>query len=111
MKNEMTKQDFLTRLQRDLNGRIGSKNAASFIEYYQEYIEIELRRGRSIEELMEHLGPPELIARSVAETFRRKEQKMSKGKGRGSYGSRLKDKVICLYRKIYGKAREWFEHL
>lgn len=107
----MTKQDFLTQLQRELNGNIGSQNAASFVEYYQEYIEIELRKGRSVEEVMGGLGSPGLIARSITEAFKNKEQKTFKGRKRRHYRIRLKDAVICFYQKAYGKAREWFEHL
>lgn len=107
----MTKQDFLIQLQRELNGNIGSQNAASFVEYYQEYIEIELRKGHSIEEIMEDLGSPRLIARSITEVFRNKERKIFKSGRQGNYGILLKDAAICLYQKIYKKGREWFDHL
>ena len=45
----MTKQEFLLQLQRTLNGSIGSNEAESHVSYYREYIEIEMRKGRTEE--------------------------------------------------------------
>ena len=95
-------------LQRELNSRIGSQNAASFVEYYQEYIEIELRKGRSIEEIMEKPG---LIARSITEAFRRKEQKASKGRKQEKFIARMKSLAGGMYRKVFEKAGKWFAQL
>ncbi len=107
----MTKQYFLVQLQRELNSRIGSQNAASFVEYYQEYIEIELRKGRSIEEIMEKLGSPGLIARSITEAFRRKEQKASKGRKQEKFIARMKSLAGGMYRRVFEKAGKWFAQL
>ena len=63
----MTKQEFMTELQRALNGRMGSAKAAPHVSYYQEYIEIEMRKGRPEEEVMEELGSPRLLAKSICE--------------------------------------------
>ena len=107
----MTKQDFLIQLQRELNGKIGSQNAVSFVEYYQEYIEIELRKGQSVEEVMEKLRNPRLIACSITEVFREKEQKASKDINRGKLTAWIKGLAGSLHRKGFEKAREWFDHL
>ena len=107
----MTKQDFLTQLQRELNGRIGSKKAADHIEYYQEYIEIELRKGRLLEDVMQELGSPGLIARSIAEVHERTEKKDSERKKRLKYKELFQDLCVGLGLKVFGKLRKWFDDL
>lgn len=57
----------MTELQRALNGRMGSAKAAPHVSYYQEYIEIEMRKGRTEKEVMEELGSPRLLARSIGD--------------------------------------------
>lgn len=93
----MTKQEFLIQLQRALNGRIGSFKAAPVVEYYQEYIEIEMRKGRPVEEVMEELGSPLLIARSIEEASGSIKQRKNQG--------------TALLEKVFGKIRAWFENL
>lgn len=103
----MTKQDFLIQLQRELNGRIGSKKAADHIEYYREYIEIALRKGRLLEDVMQELGSPVLIARSIADVHERTEKKGSENKKRLKYRELLKG----LGMEVLGKLRKWFDDL
>ena len=63
----MTKQEFMTELQRALNGRMGSAKAMPHVSYYQEYIEIEMRKGRTEAEVLEELGSPRLLAKSIGD--------------------------------------------
>lgn len=107
----MTKQEFLTQLQRNLNGRIGSKKAAEHIAYYQEYIEIELRKGRPLQEIMEDLGSPGLIARSITDAHKRKEEKESSNKGFSKYRDWIKGLCTRLGQETFEKMREWFNGL
>lgn len=105
----MTKQEFLTQLQRSLNAGIGSREAAGYIEYYQEYIEIELRKGRSLEEVMEGLGNPKLIARSITDVHKRVEKKESKNKKFLKYGLLVKNLCTDLGQGAFEKFRRWFD--
>ncbi len=61
----MTKKEFLTQLQRSLGGKIESAKIAEHTAYYEEYIEIQVRKGRTEEQVVEALGAPELIAKSI----------------------------------------------
>ena len=107
----MTKQDFLTQLQRELNGRIGSKKAADHIEYYQEYIEIELRKGRSLEEVMQELGSPGLIARSITDVQERIDKKESKNKKFLKYKELFKGLSSGLGKQVMERLWKWFDGL
>ena len=107
----MTKQDFLIQLQRELNGKIGSQNAVSFVEFYKVYIDFYMSTVHSVDEVMEKLGNPRLIACSITEVFREKEQKASKDINRGKLTAWIKGLAGSLHRKGFEKAREWFDHL
>lgn len=85
----MTKSEFLTELHRILNGRLGSVEAAPHVEYYQEYIEIEVRGGRTEEEVIDELGSPRLIAKSIGDLADRKKQGGSYGEKALEYGSQI----------------------
>ena len=61
----MTREEFLKKLkealENDLSGRIVQEN----VSYYESYIIEEMRKGRAESEIMEELGDPWIIARSI----------------------------------------------
>lgn len=61
----MTKQEFLNSLRAALTGELGAAAAESHVQYYEEYINAHIRLGRSEEEVLQELGNPRLIARSI----------------------------------------------
>lgn len=61
----MTKQEFLTELQRALTNKLSAAAVAGHVGYYREYIEVEVRKGKREEEVVEELGSPRLIAKSI----------------------------------------------
>ena len=64
----MSKQEFLEKLRQALTGRVASSVVTENIKYYEDYINVEVRKGRSEEEVLGQLGDPRLIARTIAET-------------------------------------------
>lgn len=67
----MDKREFIEKLQRTLAGGLSSSQVAENIRYYQEYIETELRRGKTEEEVLSQLGDPRLLAKSIIEANKR----------------------------------------
>lgn len=63
----MTKQDFLEGLRRYLTGSLDYRQVNEHLRYYTEYIDSQLRQGRSEEEVMAELGDPRLIAKTLTE--------------------------------------------
>lgn len=61
----MTKKEFLNGLWRALAGKMESDEVQKHVAYYQEYIEIQVRKGMSEEQVIEELGTPALIAKSI----------------------------------------------
>ena len=64
----MTKQEFLDGLQNALVGEVPSAVVNDNLRYYEEYIVTQIRMGKSEEEVMEMLGDPRLIARTIIDT-------------------------------------------
>ena len=61
----MSKKDFVIKLQKALAGKMDSGEIANHVAYYEEYIEIQVRKGELEEDVVEMLGDPELIAKSI----------------------------------------------
>ena len=64
----MTKQEFLEKLRLALNGKVPANVITENIRYYEDYINTEIRKGRSEEEVLAALGDPRLIARTIITT-------------------------------------------
>lgn len=64
----MSKSEFLDKLRVSLNGKVSPSLVEENIRYYNEYIQSQIAGGRSEEEVMEHLGDPRLIARTIVQT-------------------------------------------
>ena len=63
----MDRTEFTDKLQHALAGGLGSSKVAENVRYYREYIDMEIRKGRSEEEVLESLGDPRLLAKSIIE--------------------------------------------
>lgn len=64
----MTKQEFIDRLRAALNGRIPTAKVTETINYYEDYINTEIRKGRTEGEVLASLGDPRLIAKTIIQT-------------------------------------------
>lgn len=67
----MDRTEFIDRLQRALAGGVNSSRVAENVQYYREYIDVEIRKGRSEEEVLASLGDPRLLAKSIIEANKR----------------------------------------
>lgn len=61
----MTRQEFLEELKNALTGEVSAEVMMDSYRYYSTYIDEEVRNGRPEEEVLEELGMPGLIARSI----------------------------------------------
>lgn len=64
----MNREAFIDALRRALYGKVDDYTLADHVRYYENYIAQEMARGRSEEEIMDELGDPRLIARTILET-------------------------------------------
>lgn len=64
----MSKKEFIDKLKKALQGSIHETDVQSNIEYYSDYIESEIRKGKTEEEVTKDLGSPNLIAKTIITT-------------------------------------------
>ena len=64
----MTKNDFLDKLKFALSGKVSASLVHENMTYYSEYIDSQIGMGRSEQEVMDMLGDPRLIARTIIQT-------------------------------------------
>lgn len=62
----MDKYEFLEKLKLALNGKVSQQTITDTLRYYDEYIESQAAEG-SMEQVMNSLGDPRLIARSIVD--------------------------------------------
>ena len=61
----MSRQEFLNGLRNALAGKLSPAEIEKQVEYYDNYILSEARKGRREEEVLQELGDPRLIAKSI----------------------------------------------
>ena len=64
----MSKEEFLRGLQNALSGEVPPTVVRDNLRYYDDYIRTELKNGKSETQVMEDLGDPRLIARTIIDT-------------------------------------------
>ena len=64
----MTKHEFLDILNTQLAGQLSSSDTASHVAYYRDYIDTEIKNGRKESDILDDLGDPRLIARTIIDT-------------------------------------------
>lgn len=64
----MTKEDFLEELRLALQGNISQAQVNEQLGYYDNYITRQMRLGKSEEQVLQELGSPRLIAKTIIDT-------------------------------------------
>lgn len=61
----MNKELFINTLSRALYGKVDDYTLSEHIRYYENYISQEIAKGRSEQEVLDELGDPRLIAKTI----------------------------------------------
>ena len=79
----MSKQEFLEQLRKNISSINDYEVVNDTMNYYEEYIENEIRRGKEEQTVLDSLGDPRLIAKSIVATheFDKEEQKETNNSG------------------------------
>ena len=64
----MSKEEFLRGLENALSGNVPPQVVRDQLRYYDDYIRSERQNGRTESDIMEELGDPRLIARTIMDT-------------------------------------------
>lgn len=68
----MNKQEFLDILSRSLYGKIDENILKEHIQYYESYISSGIANGKTEQEVLEELGDPRLIAKTILDASKQK---------------------------------------
>ena len=63
----MSRYEFIEKLRAALMGKATQSAINENIRYYEEYLDIEIRKGKSEEEVIKALGDPRLLAKTIIE--------------------------------------------
>lgn len=61
----MKRKEFIEGLRRALAGKVDTDAIDEAVRYYEDYIDTQIRQGKSEEEVLKSLGNPALIAKSI----------------------------------------------
>lgn len=64
----MNRTEFLETLRAQLSGQMHEGKVAAHVRYYEDYIQSQVRGGRREEEVLNELGDPRLIAKTLLDT-------------------------------------------
>ena len=64
----MTRFEFSKNLRKALSGRVSHTVVNENVAYYENYIDAEIKKGRSEKEVLAELGDPRLIAKTIIDT-------------------------------------------
>ena len=76
----MGKQEFINILRTSLNGQVSAAVISENVTYYEDYINSQIRMGRTEQEVLQSLGNPRLIAKSIIDASK------AVGSGSKNYG-------------------------
>ena len=64
----MNRTEFLDTLRSQLSGQMHEGKVAAHVRYYEDYIQSQVRSGRDEQQVLDELGDPRLIARTLQDT-------------------------------------------
>ena len=64
----MNRTEFLDTLRSQLSGQMHEGKVAAHVRYYEDYIQSQVRSGRDEQQVLDELGDPRLIARTLLYT-------------------------------------------
>ena len=78
----MNKDEFLRRLEDALSGEVPASVIRENLDYYADYLSRELGKGRTMDEIIEEIGEPNIVARTIINSA---EAAGETGNGHGSF--------------------------
>jgi len=66
-RKNMTKTEFLEKLRIELSSGVSPQVLQENLSYYSQYIDDEMRKGRSEKEIMDELGDPWILAKTIVD--------------------------------------------
>lgn len=91
----MNRYEFIEKLRAALTGKTTQSVINENVRYYEEYLDTEIRKGKSEEEVVAGLGDPRLLAKTIIEAGKRA--------GQSAYSFQAVDDVVDFSEKDEGE--------
>ncbi|MBD5106123.1 MAG: DUF1700 domain-containing protein [Lachnospiraceae bacterium] len=62
----MNKYEFIRSLRKTLTGKVDGRELEDTIRYYEDYIDGEIKKGKTESQVLQELGDPRLLAKNIA---------------------------------------------
>lgn len=93
----MSQKEFLEELRTALSGKLSAQAVLENIEYYRNYIEGEVRSGKSEAQVLEMLGDPWILARTISDAQDGTDDSIVNEAGGSDYGAYGEEVSPSLY--------------
>lgn len=80
----MNKEKYVSVIEKALVGHVSPQELQDTVAYYRDYIEMEIRKGKTEQEVLDELGNPRLLAKTI---IMAKEHKMEAAQGESASGA------------------------
>lgn len=87
----MNRIEFLAQLRKALETELDGRSVKEHIDYYDDYIRGEVEKGQSEEEVLEHLGDPWALAKTILLSEKMEGNNHGTGTGTSNAGRRNRD--------------------
>ncbi len=77
----LNKSEYIDIIEKGLIGRISDQDRKETVDYYRDYIDMEIRKGKTEEEVLGELGNPRLLVKSIVMAKEQKDNKMDSETG------------------------------
>lgn len=81
----MNKYEYVNQIEKALVGKITTKELHETVQYYNDYIDMEIRKGRTEADVLQGLGDPRLIAKNIVIANSDKEKGNQQMESRSGY--------------------------
>lgn len=71
----MNKTEYVQIIEKALVGNVSPQELQDTVAYYRDYIDMEIRKGRSEQEVLDQLGNPRLLVKSIIAAKEQREEK------------------------------------
>lgn len=61
----MNRQEFIAELRRSMSGSFSAAEIEDTVSYYEDYIDMQVKKGKREDEVLSELGSPRLLAKSM----------------------------------------------
>lgn len=70
----LDKREYISCIEKALVGKISPQELQDIVQYYRDYIDMEIRKGKTQKEVLDDLGDPRLLAKTIVAAHGRGEQ-------------------------------------